>query len=618
MNGRPPATASAASSERVEPLRVFVDELVRAGLRDAVICPGSRSTPLALALHAHSGLRCRVLLDERAAGFFALGLAKASRRPVAVLCTSGTAAVNLAPAIVEAFHGRVPLVVLTADRPPELRDRGAAQTIDQTRLYGTQVKWYAEVPVLDDTPDQRAHVRSLAGRAAAEALAVPCGPVHLNFAIREPLIPAGPLGPLPDDPRDQAVLAGSGKPFVDAMAGRSMLSVEELAPLATRLAATERGLIVAGPQDDPAFPVAVARLAAATGYPILADPLSQVRVGPHDRSHVVATGDLLVRPGEWIDAHRPEIVLRFGAMPTSKPILQMLQAVRPALVVVDGGGGWREPALLPATFVHADDAAFAEGLAEALTPTGAGRAAAPSSTWAAEWLAADAAAGEALARWLAGPAVAAEPFEPRPFGLLADLIPDGGILWAGSSMPVRDMDAYLPCSPRAIRCLANRGANGIDGVVSSALGAAAAETGPVVLVVGDLSFLHDLNALVTARLHGLAATIVLVNNDGGGIFSFLPQASADDPAVGLPDAYEELFGTPHGVDFGPIVRALGGEHRVVGSGDLRRALCDAIGAPGVRVLEIRTERARNVALHREAAAAVAAALGAVAGSGPRP
>jgi 2-succinyl-5-enolpyruvyl-6-hydroxy-3-cyclohexene-1-carboxylate synthase len=613
MNDVPPAAPpAAASSERVEPLRAFVDELVRAGLRDAVICPGSRSTPLALALHAHPGLRCRVLLDERAAGFFALGLAKASRRPVAVLCTSGTAALNLAPAGVEAFYGRVPLVVLTADRPPELRDRGAAQTIDQSRLYGAQVKWYADVPVLDDTPDQRAYVRSLAGRAAAEALAAPLGPVHLNFALREPLIPAGPLGPLPDDPRDRAVLPGPGAPFVDALAGRSMLSAGELARLAARIAATDRGLIVTGPQDDPEFPVAVARLAVATGYPILADPLSQVRVGPHDRSHVVARGDLMVRPGKWIDAHRPEIVLRFGAMPTSKPILQMLQAVRPALVVVDGGGGWREPALMPATFVHADDAAFADGLAEALDRTGAGRAAAPSSPWAAEWLEADAAAGEALAGWLAGPAVAAEPFEPRPFAVLAELIPDGGILWAGSSMPVRDMDAYLPGSPRAIRCLANRGANGIDGVVSSALGAAASETGPVVLVVGDLSFLHDLNALVAARLHHLSATIVLINNDGAGIFSFLPQASADDPAVGLPDAYEELFGAPHGVDFGPIVRALGGEHMAVGPGDLRRALADSIGAPGVRVLEIRTERARNVALHREAAAAVSATLDAIA------
>ena len=612
MSAVPPG----ASSERVEPLRAFVDELVRAGLRDVVICPGSRSTPLALALHAHSGLRCRVLLDERAAGFFALGLAKASRRPVAVLCTSGTAAINLAPAVVEAFYGRVPLVALTADRPPELQDRGAAQTIDQVRLYGTQVKWAVEVPPLDRTPGLLSYVRSIAGRAVATALAAPCGPVHLNFELREPLIPAGPLGPLPDDPNGRAVLWRPGAPFVELVEGRRTLTSDQLGALATRLAAVERGLIIAGPQDDPDFPAAVARLAAAAGFPILADPLSQVRLGPHDRSRVVARDDLLVRPGPWIESHRPEMVVRFGAMPTSKPILQMLQAVRPEMVVVDGGGGWRDSALLPATFVHADEALLADGVAAQLRRRG-DRAVVGSSTWAADWLAADESAGRALGSWLARPRASNEHFEPRPFTLLQEMIPDGGILWAGSSMPVRDMDTFLPTGPRAIRCLSNRGANGIDGVVSSALGAAAAETGPVVLVVGDLSFLHDLNALVAARLHHLSATIVLVDNDGGGIFSFLPQASADDSGVGLPDAYEELFGTPHGVDFGPIVRALGSEHTVVEPGDLRRALADSIGAPGVQVLEMRTERARNVALHREAAAAVAAALDAIA-AGSRP
>ena len=605
-------TTGRAAIEAPDAMRAFVDELSRAGIRDAVICPGSRSTPLALALRAHSGLRCRVLLDERAAGFFAVGLAKASRRPVAVLCTSGTAAVNLAPAVVEAFYGRVPLIVLTADRPPELRDRGAPQTIDQLRLYGSQVKWFAEVPVVGDAVDELAHVRSLAGRAAATALAAPSGPVHLNVALREPLIPASPLGPLADDSRDRAVLAREGAPFVDAIGGRPTLAAADITPLSDRMAATERGLIVAGPLDDPDLPAALARLAAATGYPILADPLSQARVGPHDRSHVVATGDLLARPGRWIDVHRPELVLRFGAMPTSKPILQMLQATRPALLVVDGGGGWRESALLPATFVHADEAPFADALAAELRGQG-GIEGSADSRWTSDWLTADRAAAGALAGWLARPPASTEPLEPLPFTLLAEMLPDGGIIWAGSSMPVRDMDTYLPAGPRAIRCYSNRGANGIDGVVSSALGAAAADTGPVVLVVGDVSFLHDLNALVAARLHHLSATIVLVNNDGGGIFSFLPQASTDDPGVGLPDAYEELFGTPHGIDFGPIVRAFGAAHKVAEPHELGDALARSIGAAGVQVIEIRTERARNLALHRQATAAVAAALNALAG-----
>jgi 2-succinyl-5-enolpyruvyl-6-hydroxy-3-cyclohexene-1-carboxylate synthase len=596
----------------VEPLRAFVDELARAGICEAVICPGSRSTPLALALRAHPAIRSRVVPDERAAGFFALGMARASRMPVLVLCTSGTAAVNLGPAVVEAFYGRVPLVVVTADRPPELRDRGSAQTIDQVRLYGTQVKWFAEMPVFDETADLLAQVRSIAGRAVATAIGGPKGPVHLNVGLREPLIPEGRLGPLADEPIDMSVFPGLHRPFADVMEGPRVLGGGQVSALAARLSKIERGLIVAGPLDDPTLPAALARLAASTGYPIIADPLSQVRMGPHDRSRVISRGDLISRPGKWIDAHQPEIVIRFGAMPTSKAILEMLRGARPAQLVVDGDGGWREAALLATTFVHADGAGFADALCTALSPTGR------ASIWAFDWLTADRVADGAIEAWLSARAASDESFEPLPFAILPDLMPEGGLLWAGNSMPVRDMDAYLPSRSRAIRCLANRGANGIDGVVSSALGAAAADVGPVVLVVGDLSFLHDLNALVMAKLQRLSATIVLTNNDGGGIFSFLPQASADNPEVGLPEAFEELFGTPHGVEFGPIVQALGAEHRVVRPGELRDALAGSIGAAGVQVLEVVSDRSNNVILHREAAAAVAKALDALVATDTRP
>ncbi len=583
-------------------VRGFVDALVREGVGDAVVCPGSRSTPLALALRAHPGITVRVLLDERSAGFFALGMAKAGRRPVAVLTTSGTAAANLLPAAVEASLGRVPLILLTADRPAELRDRGAAQAIDQVRLFGSHVKWFAELPLLDGAEVTARHVRSVAARAVATALAGPAGPVHLDVPFREPLVPDGPLGPL------------DGGQATTVITGRRALGDDEIERLAHRLAAVERGLILAGSQDDPAFPAAVARLAAALDWPIVADPLSLVRCGPHDRARVVARGDQLLRPGPWRAAHLPGLVLRFGAMPTSKPVLALLEENRPAQVVVDGDGGWRDPAILPTTFVHADASASAHALADALGAgerrTGGSRlrpTPARGHRWLDTWLTADRAADRALRGWLARITDAGEPFEGAPFAHLADLLPDGGILWAGSSMPVRDMDAWLPAGPRAIRPLANRGANGIDGVVSAAFGAAATGA-PVALVIGDLALLHDLSGLVAARLHGLSATIVAVNNDGGGIFSFLPQATAARPDAGLPEHFEELFGTPHGIDLGPLVGALGGEHRVVEAGELRSALEASLHAPGVRVLEVRTDRARNVALHREAAAAVAAAL----------
>jgi len=603
-------------------LRGIVDELVAAGVTEVVVCPGSRSTPLALATRAHPGLRVRVLLDERSAGFFALGLARASRRPVAIVVTSGTAVANLPPAVVEASLARVPLVLLTADRPPELRDRGAAQTIDQAGIFGTHVRWFAELPLLDGAPETRRHVRSVVGRAVAMARggsAGPAGPVHVNVPFREPLVPTAALGPL----RPFERLDSSGeteappRPFTDVVAGRRTLAAPDLADLAARLASVERGLIVAGPQDDPALPAALARLAAATGHPIVADPLSGVRCGPHDRSLVLSHADHLVRPGPWRDGHLPDLVIRFGAIPTSKPVMTLLGEVTPIQVVVDGDGGWREPAIIPTTFVHADATATALALADAVATLGVGAGATasagvaaaapprPTSRWTSAWTDADRAADRALVVWLAGVTARGEPFEGLPFALLGGLLPGGALLWAGNSMPVRDLDDWLPGSDRAIRPLSNRGANGIDGVVSTALGAAAAEVGPVALVVGDVSFLHDLNALVAARLHGLSATIVLIDNDGGGIFSFLPQATTDAPEVGLPDHYEELFGTPHGIDIGPIVTALGGEWRAVGPAELSGALADSLGRSGVRVLGFRTDRGRNVELHREAAAVVA-------------
>ncbi|MDP2349775.1 MAG: 2-succinyl-5-enolpyruvyl-6-hydroxy-3-cyclohexene-1-carboxylic-acid synthase [Chloroflexota bacterium] len=576
-------------------LRAFVEALVAAGIREAVVCPGSRSAPLALALRAAAGIRVRVLYDERAAGFFALGMARTARRPVVLLATSGTAVVEFGPAVVEAQLSRVPLVLLTADRPTELRDRGAPQAIDQAHLFGRSVKWFTELPLLDGDPVTVAHWRWVAGRAVAVAAEGPAGPVQVNVPFREPLLPDGPL---------ETPTADLAAPFVAVMAGKRMLDDGALRALAGRLTGARRGLILAGPDDDPSLPAALATLARSTGFPILADPLSGLRTGPHDRGLVLARGDQLTRPGPWLDAHLPDLVLRTGAMPTSKPIVELLTRTRPEILVMDGDAGWREAALVPATFVHANAAATAWALAGIPARSGAAPA---DDTWTADWLEADRAAGEAMTAWLAA---LPEPFEGAPFPALAEALPDDAVLWAASSMPVRDLDAWLPSTDRAITVRSNRGANGIDGVVSTALGSAAAGVGPVALVVGDIAFLHDLNALVAARLHGLSATIILVNNDGGGIFSFLPQAqpAAAVPGTGLPDHYEELFGTPHGIDVGPIVTALGAEHRLVGPADLGTAIADSVGRAGVRVLELRTDRARNVELHRDVAAVVARAL----------
>lgn len=579
-----------------EPLRAFVEALVGAGVREAVVCPGSRSTPLALALRSHPGLRVFVHLDERAAAYFGLGLARAARRPVVLLSTSGTAAVNFAPAVTEAREARVPLVVLTADRPPELRDRGANQTIDQVHLYGRQAKWFVELPVPEAGPVPEAHVRSVAARAVATAAAPPAGPVHVNWPFRDPLVPVGSLEPDPE-----------AAPHTSVVAGLRRLDDEELRVLAERLAASRRPLLVCGPFDRPGGAAALTGLATVLRAPILADGLANLRTGSHDRANVVAHADLALRSERVRAALRPDLVVRFGGSPTSKPVLGYLAATAAPQIVVDDGG-WNEPTLLPGTMIQAEPVALATALAAALAADRAGSMTA--SAWLAAWRAVDRAAAAAITATATG---LGEPFEGEVVLDLAERLPEGTIVYVGNSMPVRDLDAYLAPSPRSIRWLGNRGASGIDGIVSSALGAAASGA-PVLAIVGDLSFLHDLNALATIRAPGLRATIVVVDNDGGGIFSFLPQAAAEAPEVGLPAHFEELFGTPHGVDLLGVARALGAETEELEAGRVGEAVARAVAAslerPGIRVLRLRSDRSRNVDLHRRIAAAVEAAVGA--------
>ncbi len=616
-------------------LRAFVDGLVVGGVSHAVVCPGSRSTPLALALAADPRIRLLVHVDERAGSFLALGLAKTARRPVAFLATSGTASVNAHPAVVEARYGRVPLVVLTADRPPELRGRSAPQTIDQIGLFGTAARLFVEMPVPEAGPEAEAHWRSVGARAAATAAGsargAPAGPVHLNFPFREPLVPEGDLARGSTSPADATVATDSDR------RGLAAASPADVDAIAASLARARRPLLVCGPADDPALPPALASLAAALDGPIVADPLSGMRNGTHDRSRVLVRGDLVVRRGPWLDAHEPDLVLRVGGVPTSKPVALMLASVRPELVVVDVGEDWPEPGPCPATVLRADPATTLAAVARALggpapgpSDTGrpgdaaarlrdAGLRPAVEAGWCAAWRSADAAASAAVADALAR---VDEPYEGRVLDALDDALPAGSLLWLGSSMPVRDADTYLAGSARPMRVMSNRGANGIDGVVSSAIGAAAVHPGPVIVVLGDLSFLHDLNALVGARIEGIGLTVLVIDNDGGGIFSFLPQATTVAPGAGLPERFERLFGAAHGIGsgLGVIAEAMGA--RSVDLGESARdaasdraaivaAVREATARDGVTVIRYATDRARNVEIHRAVAAEVREALAAL-------
>jgi 2-succinyl-5-enolpyruvyl-6-hydroxy-3-cyclohexene-1-carboxylate synthase len=606
----------------------LLDQLGRAGVRHAVACPGSRSTPVAMLLAGRSDIRLWMHLDERSAAFFGLGLARGLGEPVALLCTSGTAAANFLPAVAEANLSRAPLVVLTADRPPELREIGAPQTMDQVRLYGAHVKWAVDLPLPEATPEALRYVSLLASRAAATAMSAPAGPVHLNLPFREPLVPlADPdevpsvLGSLsreqaqgseqpplpraeegeqrPPLPLGEGWGEGSpdgdlGRPRVAVMTGPAAPEPALVGRLAMTLAGQERGLIVCGPGDSADLGPDVATLARALGYPILADPLSGVRAGPHDRSLVLDAYDAFLRDERVAAALAPDVVIRFGAIPTSKPLTQYLERHAAARhILVDGGRGWRDPSLLAGEVLHVDPRQLCLTLAQALTmPT-------VPIPWLDRWLRVDRRARATIAEHLAG---LAESFEGRVFADLAELLPDGATLVAGNSMPVRDLDTFFPSTAKRVRFLANRGGNGIDGVVSTALGVGAAGAQPLVLVIGDISFYHDLNGLLAAKQHGLDATVVLLNNDGGGIFSFLPQAA-------YPEQFELLFGTPHGLDFRPAVEMYGGRfERADAPDDFRAALGRALASAGLAVIEVVTDRARNVAQHRAIWPLVAAAV----------
>ena len=572
----------------------FVDELARAGVRHVCIAPGSRSAPLALMIARHPALRTWVHLDERAAAFFALGMARALGRPVALLCTSGTAGANFLPAVVEARAAAVPLLVLTADRPPELREVGAAQTIDQNRLFGTHAKWFVDAALPEATADLLRYVRTLAGRAIALAAAAPAGPVHLNFPFREPLVPMPVEAPGGMSDSDALAWHGraDGAPWVTVHDGPTPPDAAATTRIARMLGDAKRPLLVCGPQPDPGLAAPLAALAHAIGAPVLADPLSQVRWGAHDRAAVIDRYDAALRHEATARSLVPDLVLRIGGVPTSKRLLQFLSHDPATRHVVIDATRWPDPSLLASEMVHADPRLLCEALLDTVTRAG-------KTEWLERWRSIDATASKALVAYTDR---LDEPFEGKAVAEVARLVPTGGTLFVSSSMPVRDLDAFAAGDGRALRVLANRGANGIDGVVSTALGATAAGAGGLVLVIGDIAFHHDMTGLLAAKLHGLDATIVVLNNDGGGIFSFLPQAAH-------PEHFEELFGTPHGLEFGAVAELYGAHYRRAGTWDaLRTGVTEGIAGRGLHVVEMRTDRARNVELHHDAWARVGVAL----------
>jgi 2-succinyl-5-enolpyruvyl-6-hydroxy-3-cyclohexene-1-carboxylate synthase len=569
----------------------MAEELARCGVRRAVVSPGSRSTPLAVALWRQPAIGVTVLLDERSAGFFGLGTALATHVPAVVLCTSGSAAANLHPSVVEADQAGVPMIVLTADRPPELRDIGAGQTIDQLKLYGDAVRWFCEVGTHEADDEGLLHFRSVACRAYAAAAGDPRpGPVHLNVPWREPLAPIEVEGAV--TATDALALEGrGGRPLTAVTRTRATAPSALMDELAERLAAAPRGLIVAGRQTDPALAEPLTELAAATGYPILAEPTSQLRRGPHDRSRLVSSYDLIARtpPDDLV----PELVLRVGDLPTSKALRLWLASLEGLQQVVLETGEWREPTRRAGTIVRADPAEVCGDLTPRLKAIAASpeRAAAG---WSDAWRAADDRVRGAMADELSA---LDELSEPGAWEALGRALRDGDDLFAASSMPVRDLEGFMTPGPERVRFFSNRGANGIDGLTSTASGIAAA-AGRTWAVLGDLALFHDLGGLAVASEQPDLRLLVL-DNGGGGIFHFLPQAEV----LGN-DEFEALLGTPSKVD--PVVALkLFGFDPVIPESPAE--LDEALTGPE-RAIVVRIDRRRNLELHRELSEAATATL----------
>jgi 2-succinyl-5-enolpyruvyl-6-hydroxy-3-cyclohexene-1-carboxylate synthase len=565
--------------------RCLVDEWSRAGLTDAVASPGSRSTPLALALADHPGFRVHVHLDERSAGFFGLGLAKASGRPAVVVCTSGTAAANFHPAVLEAFHSREPMIVCTADRPPELRDVGAGQSVDQSHLYGRAVRWYFEPDPPGDGNEMNGTWRWMAARALAEAQGPPSGPVHLNLPFRDPLVP----GRTPEKP-DEVPSFGLGSrkgddPWVGVKRPRRIADSGIVEALSTRVASTTRGIVVAGwgaaVGSDP-----ICRIARAARWPILADPISSLRVG----EMAVSTYDALSRIDQVREELAPDLVLRVGAPLTSKHAMSWLG--KAPMVMIGPDRSWSDPQRAAEQVLEVEPDSLLEAVADRVDRD-------RDDSWLSSWMQAESRARSVIDALLDS---WSEPFEGRIARDVMSGIPDASALVVASSMPVRDLETFA--RPRAgITVMANRGVNGIDGFVSTVLGIAAGRARPsTVALVGDLCLLHDANGLLASSRRGIDAVFVVLDNNGGGIFSFLPQAA-------LPAHFEQLFGTPQDVDFHRLGALYGvGVRDVPHSEDLVPAIHGAIAAGGVQIVRAVTERHENLERHREVIRAVGEAF----------
>ena len=545
--------------------------LYESGVTRVVISPGSRSTPLAYAFAMMDDIDVHLQVDERSAAFFALGLAKAHHTPVALLCTSGTAASNYLPAITEAHYARVPLIAITADRPHELREVGAPQAIHQPNMFGHFVKASVDYPLADGEEKTERFVQYQTTRLLHTAMTAPIGPVHLNVPFREPLL---------IDLEDQVPMTRSAVQHVRPIV---QLPQEEAKELKRVVELAKKGIVVVGDIGEPFDQEKFWTFARTLGWPVLADPLSNLRanVTEENSPYLIDMYDALLKSEAFCEKVSPDVVIRFGAQPVSKPLLQFLASARPETITFDEAAFYRDPIHITTYHVQSPpEAVFCEGWSN------------HQEGYLEMWQRANEVAHEALAE-----------YKPTQFDegqyvqTLLELLPNGSDLISSSSMPIRDIDTFWKKTSKDIRLYANRGTNGIDGVTSTALGIQKARQRPATLLIGDLAFLHDTNGLLISRYESLDLTIVVFNNDGGGIFSYLPQSSIEAH-------YERLFGTPTGMTFEHLAKLYESDYAAVSTVEEFQRVYQEEKTTPLRIIEVKTSRPESVKAHRALWAAI--------------
>lgn len=547
----------------------FVSELALNGLEDVVISPGSRSTPLALTFAEHPTIKEWIHFDERSAAFFALGLAKRKNKPVALVCTSGTAAANFYPAIVEAHYSRIPLIVLTADRPHELRDNGAPQSIDQIKMYQNYVKYFHEMAIPEASEKMIRYARRQASRAYTIANEANKGVVQLNFPFKDPLIPDLSLNQLWGEENKTVLTHVTSKEEVSA---ESIVSIVEL------IKDKKRGVIVCGEIKTEEERLAILKLANQLQVPILADVLSNLRKNEAVNEFVISTYDTILKDDEVKESLRPEFIIRFGSMPVSKPYLQWITDFTPEIhIVVDEDLGFREPTGIETTVVYSEPVKFIEKILAIKEEFDF------CQKWSRLWMRLDEEVRSILTT------TNNELTEGTTALVLAEKSQNGDLIFVGNSMPIRDMDTFYLPAKTSVEIIANRGANGIDGVIATAIGVAATDQ-KLTLLIGDISFLHDYTSLFIARQYNIPIRVVVVNNNGGGIFSFLPQANEKKH-------FEALFGTPFSPPIEKLAKAVGGNYVQPKTVD---ELSEILAQPikQIEIVEVITDREENVSWHK--------------------